>query len=240
MTTPRRHCVACGAVLHGRFCAECGAAVGAVPVAPAAPRGNPWPYLLVAVMLLGLVVTIVMTRNRGGAGGPAAATPSGAQAPVAGATGLAAQPAAASTDLSTMTPVEQFDQLFDRVMRASETGDTATVATFAPRALAAFTALPAPDIDARFHAGLIQLASGDVTAAAAQATAIGKAQPAHLFGLLLKGKIAERSQDAAGLAAARRDFLAAFPAENAAQRPEYPGHQAMIDRFLSDATAAAR
>lgn len=207
--------------------------MGAGPVAPAAPRGNPWPYLLVAVMLLGLVVTIVMTRNRGVAGPPAAAP--AAQAPVAGATGLAAQPAAANAT----TPVERFDQLFDQVMRASESGDAATVATFAPTALAAFAALPAPDIDARFHAGLIQLARGDTAGAAVHAAAITTAQPSHLFGLMLAGRIAEQRQDQPALTTARRTFLAAYPAEIAAQRPEYPGHQAMIDRFLRDATAAA-
>ena len=138
-----------------------------------------------------------------------------------------------------MTPVEQFDRLFDRVMRASEGGDAASVATFAPMAMAAFASLPAPDIDARFHAGLIQLSSGDVTGATAHAAAIAKEQPAHLFGILLRGRIAARAQDAAGVAAARAAFLAAYPAEIAAQRPEYPGHQAMIDRFLKDATPPA-
>lgn len=139
-----------------------------------------------------------------------------------------------------MTPEAQFEQLFDRVMRANEGGDATAVATFAPMALAAFAALPAPDIDARFHAGLIQLASGNVTAAAAHAETIAKEQPAHLFGLLLKGRLAERGQDANAMAAARRGFLAAYPAETAAQRPEYPGHQVMIDRFLAEATAAQR
>jgi len=36
--------------------------------------------------------------------------------------------------------------------------------------------------------------------------------------LLLKGQIAERGQDANAIAAARRGFLAAYPAETAAQR----------------------
>lgn len=240
MSGTRRHCAACGALLHGRFCSECGAAPGGPPPAPASPRGNPWPYVLVGVMLLGLVSTIFMTRNRGPAGAPAAAAAPAAQAPVAGATGLAAQPAGPPPDPSTMTPVERFDELFDRVMRASESGDTATVATVAPMAAAAFAALPAPDIDARFHAGLIHLASGNVSGATAHAAAIAKEQPTHLFGLMLKGRIAEHGSDASALTAAHRAFLAAYPAESAAQRPEYPGHQAMIDRFLKDASAAAR
>ncbi len=139
-----------------------------------------------------------------------------------------------------MTPVEQFDRLFDRVMRASEGGDAATVTTFAPMALAAFGMLGSPDVDARFHAGLIRLASGDVAGARALADSIATERPAHLFGSLLKGKIAEQSQDQDSLNAAHREFLAAYPAETAAERPEYPGHQAMIDRFLKDATPPSR
>lgn len=135
-----------------------------------------------------------------------------------------------------MTPRERFDRLFDRVMRASEGGDAATVTQFAPMAIAAFGLLDAPDADARFHAGLIHLAAGDAPSAMAMATAIAAQQPRHLFGILLKGRIAEVTQDRDALAAAHRAFREAYAAEAAAQRPEYPGHQAIIDRFLADAS----
>lgn len=233
MSETRRHCANCGARLHGAFCSECGHRAGQ---RPAEKRATPWPWVLVGVSLLALVGTIVTTR-RGGGAAPAAVAP--VAAPVAGAAGLLAASPETPLDLSTMTPVEQFDRLFDRVMRASEGGDAASVTTYAPLAMAAFAALPSPDVDARFHAGLIRLASGDVAAASAFADAIAREHPAHLFGILLKGKIAEQRGDAAAVAAAHREFLAAYPAETAAARPEYPGHQGMIDRFLKDATPPA-
>ena len=41
-------------------------------------------------------------------------------------------------DLASMTPREQFDRLYNRVMQASEQGDTATANRFSPMALQAY------------------------------------------------------------------------------------------------------
>lgn len=233
-----RYCASCGARLHGPFCSECGAATNRPP---GAPQRAIWPYMLVVALLLALVGTIVMTERRAAApptvaGAASGAAPAGVGQAALGAAGLDAAPGSEPVDLSTLTPVERFDRLFDRVMRADEGGDTATVTTFAPMALAAFDMLPAPDADARFHAGLIKIATGDFAGAAALAAAIAAAQPTHLFGILLKGRIAEQQQNPTALAAARREFLAAYPAEIAAARPEYPGHQVIIDRFRQEAS----
>ncbi len=237
MATPVRHCVACGAKLHGPFCSECGAAAGTVT-----SRTKPFPmhWLLLGVALAVLVGAVVWTMQGGGAE-PAPAVVS-TPAPAAG--GPSAPAGAAGTasaegvppDLGSLTPRERFDRLFDRVMRASEGRDTATVTQFAPMALSAFGMLDAPDADARFHAGLIHLAAGDAPGAMEMASAIAAQQPRHLFGILLKGRIAEVTQDQEAHAAAHRAFREAYAAEAAAQRPEYPGHQAIIDRFLADAS----
>jgi hypothetical protein len=193
-------------------------------------------WLVLGVALAALAGVLVMT-TRGSAPEPAPAvavvpgsptTPSAASGPAAAAD--------TTPDLSSMTPRERFDRLFDRVMRASEGGDTATVTQFAPMALAAFAMLGPPDADARFHAGLIHLAAGDAPGAMEMASAIAAQQPRHLFGILLKGRIAEVTQDPDALAAAHRAFREAYASEAAAQRPEYPGHQAIIDRFLADAS----
>lgn len=235
---PSRHCVSCGARLRGPFCSECGAAANRPP---GAPERAIWPYMLVVALLLALVGTIVMTSRRAAApptvtGAASVATPPGVGLATPGAAGLDAAPGSAPVDLSTLTPVERFDRHFDRVMRADEGGDTSTVTTFAPMALAAFEMLDSPDADARFHAGLIRIATGDFTGAAALAATIAAEQPTHLFGILLKGRIAEQQQNQTALAAARREFLAAYPAESAAERPEYPGHQVIIDRFLQESS----
>jgi hypothetical protein len=60
-------------------------------------------------------------------------------------------------------------------------------------------------------------------------------QPRHLFGILIRGTLARQTRNQGALKAAYRDFLAAYPAEIAAGRPEYPGHQVLIDRFLKEA-----
>ncbi len=243
MPTPPRHCAACGARLHGPFCSECGTAAGGR--APATRPSFPVHWLVLgvaAVMLVGVLVTLRPGAGTVPADGtPAASAPVPSVAPTGGSApaGVASPVAGGAVDgtppdIGSMTPRERFDRLFDRVMRASEGGDAATVTQFAPMAMAAFDLLDAPDADARFHAGLIRIASGDLAGARAMADAIAAQQPAHLFGILLRGRIAEVSGDAAGLQAAHRAFRDAYAAETAAQRPEYPGHQAIIDRFAKD------
>lgn len=184
------------------------------------------PYVLGGAMVIAMLGAVFLS-DRGGTG----ATPPPARGPA----GLEAAPAAAPPDLSTMTPRERFDRLFDRVMRASETGDSGTVTTFSPMALAAYGMLESVDADARFHAAMLRLATGDGAGAIALADTIAAGQPRHLFGILIRGSVARAKRDQAALKAAERDFLAAYPAEIAAGRPEYPGHQILIDRFLKEA-----
>ena len=86
--------------------------------------------------------------------------------------------------------------------------------------------------------GAPSFATGDLAGAKLLADSITAERPAHLFGIVLKGRIAEKGLDGASLTTAHRDFLAAYPAEMAAQRPEYPGHQTILDRFLQDARGA--
>ncbi|MEZ5420384.1 MAG: zinc ribbon domain-containing protein [Vicinamibacterales bacterium] len=236
MSTPSsqtsRHCPACGARLHGPFCSECGAAASRPTDQTARTL---WPWAVVAVALAALVATVVTTQRRG-APTPATAP---ATAPAAGGTATPAAgldaAGAAPVDLSTLTPVERFDRLFDRVMRADEGGDAATVTTFGPMALAAFEMLDAPDADARFHAGLIRIATGDYAGAAAEAAAIAAAQPTHLFGILLKDG-SPNSNRISGAGRGPSRVPAAYPSETVAQRPEYPGHQVIIDRFLRESS----
>ena len=221
MTQPFRYCPSCGAALQGRFCSACGSAADRPnPVGPAAGRSLV-PYLLGGALVVALLGALFVSE-RGGA--PALPQP-------------ALAPAGTPPDLSAMTPRDRFDRLYDRIMRASETGDTSTVRTFTPMALAAYGMLESADADARFHAGLLRLAAGDGDGAGATALAdtIEAQQPRHLFGILIRGSLARQNQNPAALKAAERDFLAAYPAEIAAGRPEYAGHQTLIDRFLKEA-----
>jgi hypothetical protein len=136
-----------------------------------------------------------------------------------------------------MTPRERFDRLYNRVMRAAESGDTATVARFSPMAVMAYSQLDSVDADARYHAAVLQLhVRGDTAGALRLADSILSIQPHHLFGYLIRGTAARLAGDQHLLARAYADFLAAWDAEKSS-RPEYRDHQAMLDQFRSAAAA---
>jgi hypothetical protein len=141
-------------------------------------------------------------------------------------------------DLSTMTPRERFDRLFNRIMRSAESGDENSVGTFAPMALQAYGMLDTIDADARYHAALIMLHTGDVDGARALADTISKLQPGHLFGTVIRGTIARFQQDQKALDAAYGEFLKNYDRETAAARQEYGEHPRALKDFLDAARAA--
>jgi hypothetical protein len=232
--TRSEQCASCGAVLHGRFCSDCGLETGR----PRSAAVVPWTYVVAGGPVVLLAALLFQSGGPiGSAAQPvASAVPAAARARPGTAT-FVSSPEGTQPDLSTMTPPERFERLFDRVMRASEGGDAATVTAFSPMALAAYGMLDSPDIDARFHAGLIRLATGDLAGASALADSIAAEQPAHLFGSLLKARVAELDNDPAALGAAQQAFESAYAAETMAQRPEYDGHKAILDRFFQELSA---
>lgn len=175
-----------------------------------------------------LTLLVLLARRE-----PAAPAPTpAADAPFAsGGTG-------APPDLSQMSPREQFDRLYNRVMQASEAGDTAQVAQFTPMALMAYSALDSADADARYHAAMLRLHTGDPTGARALADSILAGQPGHLFGYLIRGALARWDGNQAALAAVYRDFNNSYDAETRAGRPEYLDHRQALDRFREQARGA--
>ena len=147
-------------------------------------------------------------------------------------------PSGRAPDISAMSPRERFDRLFNRVMIAAERGDSATVVTFMPMALAAYGQLDTVDVDARYHAALLLLQVDNVQPALALADTIETAQPGHLFGYLVRGAAADRAQNDTMRRQAYRDFLAHYDAEQRAGRLEYQEHQAAIDEFRKQAESA--
>ncbi len=138
-------------------------------------------------------------------------------------------------DISQLSPRERFDRLFNRIMNAAEVKDTAQVVRFTPMALGAYAQLDRFDADARYHAAVLYLQSGNADAAAALADTILAESPGHLFGYVVRGSAAQIRNDRTALATARRDFLAHFPAESAARRPEYAEHAPVIEEFKREA-----
>lgn len=243
-------CPSCGTEASGKFCSSCGAALAgascAVCAAPltagakfchvcgtplgATRRGagrNPAIPWIVAGVVVAILVVVLVARSGGPAGAP------GAAAAPAGMPG-----GAGTTDLSTMTPREQADRLFDRVMRASEDGDTGEVRFFGPMAIQAYDMIGQLDADARFHLGLINAALGNDTAATAQADTLARDTPRHLFVPLIRWEVANRREDTAALRRAYRQFLDAYDGEMTTGKSEYEMHRTRLEAFRDEARGA--
>lgn len=220
-----RRCGACGAELAGgaRFCGACGvAAIGPRRHGPSpGNRATTWAYLGIGVAVLAVVLVLVWSNAT-----PAAVRASG---------GSGGDPT--TIDLASMTPRERFDRLYDRVMRAAESGDQATVDQFSPMALAAYTQLESLDADARYHAAMIRMHTGDPSGAAALADTIRNESASHLFSYVIHATLARQRGDSARMVRERAGFLQHYDAELAAQRPEYQQHQFILDQMQGEARA---
>jgi len=234
-----RWCTACGGAIPagGRFCSSCGAAAAvrapggaATRAGAAAPRAAAPGWLFLAIGVVALVAVLALVWPRG----PAASPPQTADAPGGGG-------GAAAIDLSTMTPREQFDRLYDRVMRAAENGDDGTVTQFSPMALAAYAQLLPGDVDAdaRYHAAMIRMHTDDLAGAAALADTIRAEAPDHLFSYVIHGTLARQRGDQPRLKTEQAEFLKRYTAEMAAERPEYGLHTFILDQFVGEARTAA-
>lgn len=216
-------CHACGAPLAAaaKYCHRCGARVGDPPAA-GWRTGLPWG---VAGLALGALVAVVALRGSG----------AGSREP-----GDAAVPASRlpAPDISQMSPEERATRLYNRVMMLHSQGKADSAAFFLPMALQAYAMLPALDVDARYHIGVLDLAAGDAAGALAQADTIRRAVPTHLFGFMLRARALELRHDSGGARRAYREFLANETAERARKRPEYDEHAQNLDAFHEQARAA--
>lgn len=225
-------CGACGASITpgAKFCHKCGATAGATAPAGGGARQQMWPWIL-ATVLGGVMIAVIGYVIGQSSQNPA--PPAQAAAPAQqGGFGQA------TTDLSTMTPREQADRLFDRVMRAHEQGDMQQVTFFAPMALQTYGLLEELDADARYHIGLIATIAGDLNAALAQVDTLRAEYPGHLMAAMIAGRVAQMQQDPDGQQRAYEAFMANVDAELAAQRPEYEAHQRVVDAYRAEAEAA--
>lgn len=141
-------------------------------------------------------------------------------------------------DLSTMSPRERFNRLYNRIMRGAESGDEATVSRFTPMALMAYAQLDTIDADARFHAALLRVHTGDAAAARALGDTVLQQTPGHLFGYVILGTVARWQKDDAALRKAYAGFLQHYDGEMKAGRDEYSEHATSLNDFRKAALAA--
>jgi hypothetical protein len=113
-----------------------------------------------------------------------------------------------------------------------------TAVFFAPMALRAYQMAGPLDDDARYHIGLISLVLDDLDAAAAQADSIAQSTPNHLFGPILRARVAQERGDAAAQRRAEDAFLARYDAERATGRPEYQMHGVLLERYRQELLTA--
>lgn len=251
--SPAAVCPSCGAMGSGRFCSTCGAPRDAaacrhcgaallagarfcpacgkgVAKSPVGAGGDRTPWIIAGVALAALLAAVLVMVSRTPAPMVAAAADAvSTESPADGAP---------APDLSTMSPRERFDRLYNRVMRAAQAGDQTTVDRFTPMALMAYGQLDSLDADARYHAALLEVHSGDMAGPSALADTILARQPGHLFGYIVRGTVARWQKDATALDGAYAGFLEHYDAEMKAQRPEYGEHRTSVDEFHRQAVAA--
>ncbi len=224
------HCGGCGhqPPAGARFCNQCGSSMGASGVR-AGGSGNQVAWWMAGALLLGLILVIAYPVY--GPGRPGVTTPVTA-GPVGGPAGSGTPP-----DLSSMTPREAADRLFDRVMRAVSTDDAAEVVQFLPMAIRSLELVEPLDTDGQFHLVMLQLTGQFNSEALAGAEGILSEQPTHLLGLATAGDASLALGDSASARGYYRRWLNAYESERAKDLLEYQDHAPMFPQMQATAEA---
>ena len=219
-------CSSCGSAMTpgARFCHACGSPTETRPKKRGTTSALPWAIAGAAVVVLVIVLAVRLPVS----GQPPQQT---GTAPI----GLTNRP---PPDISSMTPRQQADRLFDRILTAVERGDSAEVNFFTPMGLQAYANLGKLDNDAHYDVGLINAVTGNETSALAHADSIETDVPGHLLAITLRHSVAEMRGDSAAVLSAYRRFLKSYEREIAAQRPEYQTHRSTIDSFYERARSS--
>ena len=216
-------CSGCkGALVAGaRFCHRCGAAVAGGVASGGASQSTLVPWAVAGFAVIALIALVLTQSARSGAATSEAAVPLGSPGPMM-----------RGPDLSSMSPRERADRLFNRVMSYQERGVTDSVRFFAEMGIRAYQMLPALDHDARYDMGRIAEVAGSATIAKAQADTILRESPTHLLGLALAARAARLTNDETAARAFDRRLVAAEAAERRKSLPEYERHARDIDEAL--------
>lgn len=249
-----RYCSSCGAPLSGavcvscsapldpgaKFCHRCGTPVGptAAPIAQSKPNALPW-----IVAALAFLALFAMAAGRGFNARPSSTVDGSQNAlPQAGlddrgvpAGDQVAGSGVRAPDISSLSPQERADRLYNRVMLLATQGKTDSVQFFAPMALTAYQMLSPLNADQRYDMGRIGEVVGALPLAKAQADSILIGNPNHLLGLILEARLATMVGDTAQLHLFERRLIAAQKTELATKRDEYVRHQDDITNALQQA-----
>jgi len=138
-------------------------------------------------------------------------------------------------DITSLSPQERADRLYNRVMLLATQGKIDSVQFFAPMALTAYQMLAPLNADQRYDMGRIGEVVGALPLAKAQADSILRENPNHLLGLILEARLATLTGDTAQLHSYERRLVAAQKSELARKRDEYVRHEDDITNALQQA-----
>jgi hypothetical protein len=231
-------CAACATILTpgAKFCHRCGTAAGTPGTRRPDATASTLPWAIAGIALVCLIALLAGQRFRStppadpqaqAAGAPQGELDAGGPPPDAAA------PGARAPDISSMSPRERADRLFDRIMRLDTEGKKDSVQFFAPMAMSAYEMIPNPDADARFDMGRIAEVAGAYPAARSEADSILARHPTHLLGLVLAMQAARSSGDTAAANSYHAKLRAAQKSELAKKLPEYDRHIADIRDALA-------
>jgi hypothetical protein len=249
-----RFCSNCGTALAGAVCATCSAAMtpgshychrcgspaGSTPPTPARGLGAMVPWAVAALAMVCLIA-LVAGQRFGTRPDPANDVAEGSNAAPSAPFVNPNAPAGAmprAPDISSMTPAQRAERLYDRIMTENEAGNRANVQTFMPMAVAAYEMLAPLTLDQRYDLGRLGEVGGDTALARAQADTILSTRPTHLLGLALAARLARAVGDTPRASAFEKRLLGAEPGERSAGLPEYLLHKNDIDVALTAARGA--
>jgi hypothetical protein len=138
-------------------------------------------------------------------------------------------------DISSLSPQERADRLFNRVMLLHSQGKADSVQFFAPMALTSYQMLAPLNNDQRYDMGRVGEVAGAIPLAKAQADSILRNAPTHLLGLILAARVATLEGDRTALRGFEKRLLAAEKGEMAKKLDEYDRHQDDIINGLAQA-----
>jgi len=223
-------CRGCGNMTPagGRFCNMCGTPVAGVPdqgASSATGRSNV-PWFIAGAAALIAAAAVIGPRVLGSDSAPAVAAAPSFPAPGGGP---------AAVDLSSMSPREAADRLFNRVMENVSANDSVQARAFLPMALAAYERVGPLDLDGHYHVAILHLVNNDPVAARREADTILGQEPSHLLGLFTAAQSAEMLGDHAQAETFYRRFLESYDDEIVLGRPEYEEHAPVLPVMRSDA-----
>lgn len=257
------HCTQCGAEARGKFCATCGASLRSLPckscgsqieagtrfcTACGAPVGGGAPGKVGAPaeagggggsrdvgwwVAGGLLLVVLIFVGLEAVGSNPEAPPAATQATAPFATSGTGTP----PDLSTMTPREAADRLFNRVMSAAANENAQEADTFLPMAIDAYELARPLNADGLFHLALLQRAAGDLESSLATAEEGLESNPNHLLNLSAAAEAALGLGDPTGGVGYYQRMVDAWDEEIAAQRIEYEEHAPLLPLIREDAEA---